>query len=482
MQVVAAATGQSTGRPTSLQAHVAELRLLDELQRHHARARRLPAAARRPTPGRRRDRVQLPARERRPAGRPVPDPVPARRPGRQAHRGRRPARRRRTRRAADRILVPARGSTRAPTTRRSGPTRSPHDASLWRINLGLMVRDRRQRPGRLRPAAVPARPRQGSADAIALQQAAIDAYRRRYPGITQYAAAEISLVMPPQRVRRRRRAARRTPTPSAVKDDSLAAQRAMVRWLRGQGATVASTTRWTVPRARRDLAQRLIRTNGMGAQMIEVGNGMNPAGLARVFDAAARNGVLLTANGSTDDHDGVDWLGRSALADPRLVAEQATRRPVPQLSRPAGPGSTTRCAGTARSTSSVGGMHMGGVLFTEASGSSTSRSEPPSCPRGASVDSSIGKCDFAGRTRAARRSTGSARLRRRQFTAGVLARTRRPRRRLLRPGRGPASQRRRDRLLQPRLGAAAASTRRHPGARRFAAEQCRSCRRLGCMA
>ena len=44
----------------------------------------------------------------------------------------------------------------------------------------------------------------------ALQQTRIAAYRSRYPDITQYAAAEISLVRHLERVRRNRRASRPT--------------------------------------------------------------------------------------------------------------------------------------------------------------------------------------------------------------------------------------------------------------------------------
>ena len=223
------------------------------------------------------------------------------------------------------------------------------DASLWRINLGLMVRDgasARVVFDRLKFL----RTRKGSASSIRLQQAAIDAYRQRYPAITQFAAAEISLVMhlnafggtgelPAYK------------SPLAIKDNSLVAQRAMITQLRRQGATVCLNHPMVGAGTHLNLAQRLIRTNGMGAQVMEVGNGMHPAAMARVFDAASRNGVLLTANGATDDH--MVATGSTSGGGSRACGPRPNDKPLcAATSKQVGLGSTIPCAGTGCSTSS----------------------------------------------------------------------------------------------------------------------------------
>jgi hypothetical protein len=58
------------------------------------------------------------------------------------------------------------------------------------------------------------------------------------------------------------------------------------------GANLASTLVTTRGRSRRDRDRH--------RRAVE--------SLARAFDVAARNAVFLTANGVTDDHEGVDWL------------------------------------------------------------------------------------------------------------------------------------------------------------------------------
>ena len=123
------------------------------------------------------------------------------------------------------------------------------DASLCRMNLGVMVRSgasARVVFDRLRFE----RTRRGSADAVALQASAIDAYRRRYPGITQYAAAEISLVSHLNAFG----GTGELPTytnPSAVMDPIGSPPNA--RWSGSSEARarpLRSTTRWTGRRAR----------------------------------------------------------------------------------------------------------------------------------------------------------------------------------------------------------------------------------------
>lgn len=288
------------------------------------------------------------------------------------------------------------------------------DASLHRLNLGVMVRSgasARVVFDRLRFE----RSRRGSADAVALQASAIAQYRRRYPGITQYAAAEISLVRHLNAFGGTGELPKYT-NPSSVLDPRLSAQRAMVGQLRSQGATVAINHPMNGAVSPTDLASKLIRTDGLGAQLMEVGCSMNPAKLSRVFDAAARNGVLLTATGTSDDHDGVDWLsGRRWLT---RVWSSSRRQ-----------GDLCRSLEAGRAwfydplywdgalNLVVAGMHMGGVRFTKKRVVNIAV-RATELPRGAIVQIVVGACDFAG----ARQPTPINRvrtLRRGQFRTGV---------------------------------------------------------------
>ena len=118
------------------------------------------------------------------------------------------------------------------------------DASLRQLNLGLMVRQgagARVVFDRLRFL----RTRSDSASANALQQRAINAYRQRYPGVTQYAASEISLVTHLNAYG----GTGKLPTYSsanAVMNRSVTAQRDMIRWLGVRARQFASTIRWRI--------------------------------------------------------------------------------------------------------------------------------------------------------------------------------------------------------------------------------------------
>jgi len=188
------------------------------------------------------------------------------------------------------------------------PDTVANDASLWRLNLGIRVR--RGATGRVHFDRLRfVRERDNGGSPLALQQRAIDAYRSRYPAIRQYAAAEISLVMHlnsfggdgvlPTYDR-----------DQAVKDTSVAAQREMISFLRNHGQTVCINHPMSGSGGTANLIRRLVSGDGLGAHVMEVGvGGRSMPHMIKVFDTLARNGVLITANGSTDDHRGDDWLG-----------------------------------------------------------------------------------------------------------------------------------------------------------------------------
>jgi hypothetical protein len=182
------------------------------------------------------------------------------------------------------------------------------DASLWRLRLGVQVRSGGSATA-LFDRLTFHRGRDSSVDPVAKFASIVDAYRERFPLLTQYAAAEISLVLHLNAFG----GSGRLPdygSAQAVKDTSLAAQRDMVTWLHGQGAVVSINHPMAGAAGPDDLARRLITTRGQGADVIEIGTGRDPFLMGRIFDAASRNGVFLTANGTTDDHRGTDWMGK----------------------------------------------------------------------------------------------------------------------------------------------------------------------------
>ena len=127
--------------------------------------------------------------------------------------------------------------------------------------------------------------RKGSAAAIRLQQAAIDAYRAATP-------ASPSTPRPRSRLVRHLNAFGGTgaacrPTRVAERDQGQHTGRAARddRWLRRQGATVCLNHPMVGSGDAADLAARLIRTNGMGAQVMEVGTADEP----RRPDASVRH-------------------------------------------------------------------------------------------------------------------------------------------------------------------------------------------------
>lgn len=182
------------------------------------------------------------------------------------------------------------------------PDTVSRDASLYRIRVGVRVRNGASARGvvdRLRFH----RERRSAADGRAMVQDAMRPYRDRYPAIRQFAGVEVSMVphlnafggdgtwpqYPPGKPRR---------------DYTVRAQRDMVRFLHGHGSTVSINH----PSPGENLSRQLVRTDGVGADLIEIGTGVAVERLAESFDVAARNAVFLTATGVSDDHVGHDWL------------------------------------------------------------------------------------------------------------------------------------------------------------------------------
>ena len=166
---------------------------------------------------------------RRPASRPVPDPVPASvTVGRHS-----------TEEGGLLGVVgiaaaqpPTSGSgspsTCAPTTPTLWPDTVADDAILWRLRLGVQVRDGASAQVHLRSVAVRARPQELRRRDARCCKTSIASTATRYPNITQYAASEISLVHAPQRVRRQ--TARCPNYTSADRHQGLDASPRSARW------------------------------------------------------------------------------------------------------------------------------------------------------------------------------------------------------------------------------------------------------------
>jgi hypothetical protein len=134
----------------------------------------------------------------------------------------------------------------------------------------------------------------------------ISRYAGHYPDRRQYAALEVSLVrhlnwfgdelvMPDYGDR------------APVKDNSVPAAEAMVRLIQKHGGLASYNH--PLGGSAKATAEHMVATKALGADILEVAYG-GPSivdSMLHVLDACARNLVLVTANGVTDDHSGTDW-------------------------------------------------------------------------------------------------------------------------------------------------------------------------------
>jgi hypothetical protein len=91
-----------------------------------------------------------------------------------------------------------------------------------------------------------------------------------------------------------------------IRDNDPVLTRSMVDWLHSHGGLVC----WNHPmdvETRESLAALMIEQDNLGTDLVEIGR--EPlADQLWVMDVAARNAVVFTAVGSSDDHGGRDWL------------------------------------------------------------------------------------------------------------------------------------------------------------------------------
>lgn len=179
------------------------------------------------------------------------------------------------------------------------------DNSMHRVRVGLVVRG----TGTATVRGIDlTRTRRG--DSLALVRDVMARYAERYPDRRQYAALEVSLVrhlnwfgaelvMPDYGDRAPR------------KDDSVAAAEAMVASIHRHGGLASCNH--PLGRSRVDTAAEFVRTRALGADLVEVAYADQGTveGMLHVLDACARNLVLVTGTGVTDDHSGTDWYGNA---------------------------------------------------------------------------------------------------------------------------------------------------------------------------
>lgn len=134
---------------------------------------------------------------------------------------------------------------------------------------------------------------------------------KRYPKVTQFQSAEVSMVRHMNVFMEDFELYRYPPTGKApTKDNSVEAAEAVARWYHDRGALVqynhppTSTT-------------ELVATKAMGTDLIEIADFDGDFTVIHerinLYDVAARNAIFLTATSQIDDHDGRDWLGWSHL-------------------------------------------------------------------------------------------------------------------------------------------------------------------------
>ncbi|HEV7655578.1 MAG TPA: hypothetical protein VGP36_12715 [Mycobacteriales bacterium] len=141
---------------------------------------------------------------------------------------------------------------------------------------------------------------------LALMRDVMSRYADRYPDRRQYAALEVSLVrhlnwfggqlvMPNYGEQ------------APIKDDSIPAAEQMVRLIHRYGGLASYNH--PLGGTAEATAKHMVETKALGADIVEVAYA-GPStvdAMLHVLDACARNLVLITANGVTDDHSGTDW-------------------------------------------------------------------------------------------------------------------------------------------------------------------------------
>jgi len=154
------------------------------------------------------------------------------------------------------------------------------------------------------------RSRREGNEPVALQGEMIAEYTRRYPAVRQYMGSELSLVRHVNAIG----GDFQLPDygdAAPRKNTAIPPAQAMVDFAHSFGALVTFNHPLEEAPSGPELARVLIETSALGADMMEIGSKEDLDESIYGFDAAARNAVLVTGTGVSDDHSGRDWLGQS---------------------------------------------------------------------------------------------------------------------------------------------------------------------------
>ncbi|TDE10190.1 hypothetical protein E1269_12620 [Jiangella asiatica] len=154
--------------------------------------------------------------------------------------------------------------------------------------------------------------RRDGAGGIGLRRDVLAEYDAQYPDIAHHEAFEVSLVRHLNWIGGDLVMPELPSPPRRDNDPDLTAE--MIEFMHAHGALA----QWNHPldvETAESLVQLMIERNCLGADLMEIGR--SPVeDLRRVFDAAARNALFITAVGVSDDHGGQNWAG---LADNNIT-------------------------------------------------------------------------------------------------------------------------------------------------------------------
>lgn len=257
------------------------------------------------------------------------------------------------------------------------------------------------------------RTRRAGGEALALQREAMAAYASAYPAVRQHQGSEVSLVRHLNAYGEDLRLPE-PPTSRATKDTSVGAALAAVAQLRRSAALVCFNHPLEDAPTARALGDLLVSTGALGADLVEIGSKEDLDASVAGYDIAARNAVLVTATGVSDDHAGRDWL---ALQQRWLTSAWAASTDLEDLAGALRGGRAwfwdPRSWRGQVDLVADGRARMGGVLLTrsDAVALQVSATAPPP---GGRLELVVGVVDLAGRedltprtTRRALAGTGS---------------------------------------------------------------------------
>ena len=182
------------------------------------------------------------------------------------------------------------------------------DAGIHRLRVGVRSRNSAAASGYFDRLRFIRSGRDGN-QTVTLQGAMMREYAKRYPAVKQFQGSELSLVRhlnayggqfalpdygdaPPTKVK------------------TIPAALDMVAFAHANGSLVTFNHPLEEAPSGPELAALLIETKSLGTDMVEIGSKEDFDQSVYGYDAAARNGVFVTATGVSDDHGGVDWINQ----------------------------------------------------------------------------------------------------------------------------------------------------------------------------